>query len=338
MSGRGPAGEERDRAGFDGRTAEPRVGIVLPTFRRREMLERAVETILAQTYRNWELLVVDDNDPASEHRRQTEEYMKRLAGDPRIVYLKHERNSGGAAARNTGIRQSTGEYVAFLDDDDEWAPVKLERQIDVFGSAPGDVALVYCGYRKVNVANGRSSVVLPSPRRHSHAALLKTNGVGTTSAVLCRRQALLDVGMFDTELRSRQDVDLYVRLARSYRFAFVAEPLVTWYRHAGDAIGKNRRGSIEAHSLFLRKHRAELERNPGSHSQRLLQLGVLLLAERRLSEAREHFRRAWLIWPFNLSALGWGLLANRPGYDIYRWLLSLKGRYRALSSQSREMA
>lgn len=306
------------------------VSIVLPTFKRSERLERAIASVVGQSYGDWELLVVDDNDPASEHRLQTERYLNRLADDARIVYLKHDCNRGGAAARNTGIEHASGEFVAFLDDDDEWAPRKLERQVARLASAPPTVAMIYCGYRKVYAETGRESVELPDERKHTLASLLKENGIGTTSTILCRRVALLEVGMFDADLPSRQDVDLYVRLARSYRFAFVPEALVTWYRHEGEAIGKNRERSITAHRRFLRKYRDDLVRHPDAYSHRLLRLGILLLNQERLTAARQSFIQSWRVAPTNVAALLWGLLANRFGFSLYRGVLNARARSRPL--------
>lgn len=305
-----------------------RVSIVMPTYKRSEFLERAIASVVSQTYQDWELLVVDDNDPGSKHRSQTERCLQRLDADPRIVYLKHNSNRGGGAARNTGIMHASGELVAFLDDDDEWEPRKLEWQVARLAAAPPGVAMVYCGYRKVYVGSGRESVVLPDERKHTLASLLRENGIGTTSTILCRRRPLLEVGMFDVDLPSRQDVDLYVRLARTFRFEFVPQALVTWYRHEGEAIGKNRERSITAHRRFLRKHRDDLARHPGAYSHRLLRLGILLLNQRRLTAARHSFRRAWRIAPTNVAALLWALFANRFGFSLYRGVMNAKARCR----------
>lgn len=306
---------------------ELKVSIVMPTFKRGAFLERAIGTVFAQTHTNWELIVVDDNHPGGRHRRDTEQFMRPFLADERVVYLKHERNRGGAAARNTGILSSRGRYVAFLDDDDEWDAEKLEKQLTCFAAEPA-LGLVYCGYRRMYVETGQESVELPDRRRHTFAKLLAENGIGTTSTVICRRDALIDVGMFDEELPSRQDADLYVRMAREHAIGYIAEPLVTWYRHAGDAIGKNREKAVTAHRIFLHKYRRDLEKHPRAHSNRLLRYGLLLLQTGKLPEARTALWQAWRKDPASVSALWYSLFANRPGHDLYWWLLRMKRRFK----------
>ena len=102
------------------------VSVVIPTFRRPDKLERAIESVLAQTYPRVEVIVVDDNDPDTEGRLLTEQIMFRYVANSRVRYIKHEHNKNGSAARNTGARNSDAEFVAFLDDDDEFFPEKIE--------------------------------------------------------------------------------------------------------------------------------------------------------------------------------------------------------------------
>lgn len=307
------------------------VSVVLPTFRRSEYLERAIESVFAQSYSRWELLVVDDNSPHDEYRRRTERFMERYRGVAAVRYLKHDANLGGAAARNTGVRNANGELVAFLDDDDVWRPDKLERQVRLMQRSGPQVALVYCAYRKVYLASGKQSIERPSQEKHSFDSLLRENRIGTTSLVLCRRTALLSVGMFDETLPSRQDVDLYIRLARKYDFRFVPETLVTWYRHENAAIGKDRERSVRAHRLFIGKYESDLRQNPGAYSFRRRKLGMLLLNQGELVQARSEFLNAWRLQPLAAGNLCWALVANRVGFRLYRAGLGLKSATRVRS-------
>ena len=104
----------------------PLVSVVIPTYGRSNLLGRAIDSVLNQTYGNIEIIVVDDNGIGNSHQRQTEELLQKYIERNEIIYIKHQKNSGGSVARNTGIRSSKGEYVALLDDDDEWFPDKLE--------------------------------------------------------------------------------------------------------------------------------------------------------------------------------------------------------------------
>lgn len=304
------------------------VSVVLPTYKRSQFLERSIQSVLDQSYGSWELIVVDDNEPDTRFRIDTERFMRRYESDPRISYVTHARNSGGGAARNTGIRSSRGEYVAFLDDDDEWAADKLEKQVASMCSSPDSTAMVYSGFRKVFLEIGTVNIELPDPGGHTLESLLYRNTIGTTSTILCRRDPLLEVGMFDESLPSRQDVDLYVRLARKYDFAFVNEPLVTWYRHSEGSIGTNRKRAIEAHTIFLDKYRAELVRYPDAYRHRLFTLGQLMLREGMLEEARDVLVEAWRLYPFHTECLAYLLLANPLGFRFYQAALHLRSRNR----------
>jgi glycosyltransferase involved in cell wall biosynthesis len=275
----------------------PRVSIVLPTFRRPDFLLRAVRSVQAQTFGDWELLIVDDNDPSSRARLETEALVAQHLEDPRVRYLAHAENLGGSAARNTGIRAAAGELVAFLDDDDEWHPSKLERQVEVIDASPPDVAAVYCRVRTVEAGTGREALTPTGGGSPSVRQLLMQNSIGSTSCIVLRRQALCDVGLFDESLASRQDIDLYVRIAQRFTFAFVDAPLVTFHWHDKPSISTNLNGAINAHETFLDKYRSLIEPDPEVHHARLHELGKLLLRAERHREARRVLTRAWRLRP-----------------------------------------
>ena len=119
----------------------PIVSIIIPTFNRAGMIHRAIESIKLQTFNDWELIVVDDASTDS-----TEEIIQTyMRDDQRIRYIKHEKNQGGSAARNSGIKNSKGSYIALLDDDDRWYPEKLRLQYDYLQNYP-ETGLVYSGF------------------------------------------------------------------------------------------------------------------------------------------------------------------------------------------------
>ena len=97
----------------------PLVSVIIPTYKRPDYLDRAIDSVLNQTYNNIEIIVVDDNNPNTEGRERTEKIMRRYENNPHVIYIKHEYNKNGSAARNTGFKASHGVYLAFLDDDDQ---------------------------------------------------------------------------------------------------------------------------------------------------------------------------------------------------------------------------
>lgn len=309
------------------RAAPPRVSVVLPTYRRPEMLERALGTVVAQTYRDWELIVVDDNGAGTEAQQRTEALVRASEPAVRPTYLVHEQNRGGAAARNTGIRHARGEFVAFLDDDDAWAPEKLELQVGCFDENGPDVALVYCRAQVVDETTGTTHAWATDGASHTLRDLLRRNTVGSTSLVVCRREALLEIGGFDERLPAKQDVDLYVRLAQRYRFAFVDRVLHTGYRHAQGSIGKSLDGTIRAHEVYYAKHAALIEAYPEVRHYRWFAYGRLLVSAGRLREGRAALGRAWRARPASLrTALHWLSTTPLPGGSLASWVRRLRAR------------
>ena len=129
----------RARSLLSGRFREhlPRVSVVMPTYHREDLLKRAIDSVLVQDFRDFELLVIDDGP--------SEKTAALLAGigDGRVHYLPQPRNMGVAAARNRGMREARGEYIAFLDDDDEWLPGKLSAQVRCFDAAPPQTGIIH---------------------------------------------------------------------------------------------------------------------------------------------------------------------------------------------------
>src|ERR1051325_11615249 len=124
------------------------VSTIIPTYNRDELIGRSVQSVLSQTYQLLEVIVVDD--ASTDDTRDRIETLQQV--DPRIQYVRHERNRGAQAARNTGIQAAKGEFIAFLDSDNEWLPQKLERQMPLFSHKADSPAAVYCAYSKVSAA------------------------------------------------------------------------------------------------------------------------------------------------------------------------------------------
>jgi glycosyltransferase involved in cell wall biosynthesis len=205
------------------------ISVVIPTYNRAALLGRAIASVLAQTYPHLELIVVDDgsNDGTSG--------VVGAFRDPRVRFLGRPRNDGVSRARNAGIRIAAGEWVAFLDSDDEWLPGKLERQLDRWkGAGDPGVAVIYGAYYERHGVSGRSRVKPPHFFEGDlRDRLLRAFDV-RTSTVLARRDALLAVGGFRDALRCHEDTDLWMRLiAASHRFGAVREPLTILHRHPG---------------------------------------------------------------------------------------------------------
>lgn len=219
----------------------PVVTVVIPTYNRAALLPRAIASVLRQTYRHFELIVVDDGSTDA-----TEGVVRSIA-DPRVRYLRHERNKGLPAARNSGIRAARGDYIAFLDDDDEWRPAKLEKQL----SAVRDYDAVVC----TAAVNG---VVLRKHKRRSVSLDDLRRGTFVPSGLLARAHVLRDVP-FDESLRQGEDWDGFIRIAQRYSVGCVPEPLVIYHEGSPARMTDEARAlsgpELERRAAVLYKHR-----------------------------------------------------------------------------------
>jgi glycosyltransferase involved in cell wall biosynthesis len=207
-----------DRPGGGGGTAPPAISVVIPTYNRAELLRRAIDSALAQTYQDLELIVVDDGSTDS-----TAATVRSVA-DSRIRYIRLPKNRGVPFARNTGIASARGEWVAFLDCDDEWKPDKLERQLASIEAAP-EAAASYTRC-EVQPSNGRRRRRREIAQGDVTDAVLRMEIPLVPSVYMVKRRALMDVGGFDETMEAAEDADLWLRLAQAgVRFAGVTEPL-----------------------------------------------------------------------------------------------------------------
>ena len=202
----------------------PLVSVIIPTFKRPDTLTRAVDSVLSQTYKNVEVIVVDDNNPGSEGRKLTEDVMKVYEGNERVIYIKHPQNKNGSAARNTGAKASKGKYIAFLDDDDEFLPLKIESQVERLENLPVDWGLCYS--KHYSRKPGGEPIEAPECRegRLYLNALQRTLGFAAGSNLLIRKEAFNDVGGFDESFKKSQDLELIAKLLWKYKIAYVETP------------------------------------------------------------------------------------------------------------------
>lgn len=182
-----------------------RISVVIPTHNRCESLKNAIRSVIAQTYKDFEILIVDDASTDN-----TQSYASALK-NKNIYYIRLNTNKGGCHARNEGIKKSSGELIAFLDDDDLWFPKKLEKQIKLFSSYNLDFCfsakkVIYSNSKKCRVSALKPKFVDP------YKSIMYDNYIGTTSTILLRKKLIEQINGFDEQLPALQDYDLYIRL------------------------------------------------------------------------------------------------------------------------------
>jgi glycosyltransferase involved in cell wall biosynthesis len=232
------------------------LSVIIPAYNRASVLGPAIRSVFDQGIEDLEVIVVDDAS-----RDTTETVISRMK-DPRIVYVRHPQNKGGAAARNTGIERARGEYIAFLDSDDQWLPGKLRKQMDLFGKLDDSYGVVYTGLKVIFEETGDTELVPATHRGSFLNEVLISNCIRTLSSVVVKSQCLRAVGGLDDRLRSCQDWDLYIRLMKQCKFDCVEEPLVIYTVNKADPSRISNRGKaiVQGHAMIAGKYREDYKR------------------------------------------------------------------------------
>jgi len=238
----------------------PRVSVVVPTYNRAERVTGAVDSALAQTYDDLEVIVVDDGSTD-----ETQDVLEAYADDPRVCVLRNETNRGISASRNRGIEAAEGEFVCQLDDDDRWRPSKLAKQFQRFNDLDDEYGAVYTG--GLVYCDGEVIDEL-SPSRHGdlYPGILAEFDMAPHSSHMVRREAYESVGGFDTEFSRGVDWEVSIRLARKWKFDYVDEPLTEVYAH-GNNVSRTPEHGVELHEQIWEKYRDEISRHPTVESR-----------------------------------------------------------------------
>lgn len=231
------------------------VSVIIPTYKNRGGLIDSIESALSQNYDGLiEVIVVDDNDPRSTFRKHTEELMEQYKDNPKVKYIRHEVNKNGAAARNTGIRASKGDLIAFLDDDDLFLAGKLSKQVKYL-ECHKDKSAVYCHARRGNTI--ASTAILEGDGSRD-ILLLQSNFF--TPSLMFRREALEAINGFDESFRRHQDYELLLRFfAAGYKIGCIPEVLIEIGKNQGENIPTGEKVN-QLKSYFFEKFKSFIEK------------------------------------------------------------------------------
>jgi glycosyltransferase involved in cell wall biosynthesis len=271
------------------------VSVLIPVFNRMDTIERAVNSVLRQSFQDFELLIVDDGSSDG-----SLEVVARIKDD-RIRVIRHPVNRGSAEARNTGVRASRGKYLALLDSDDEWHADKLASQLQVLKQNPAEVVANVCGYFLFDEFNIKRKMMPPQPESW-HRLLLMGCGLGEGTTLLVSRKAFDQIGFFDSSLPRYADWDWLLRFTRQYPMTVTPELLATVYRASRPSAA-----AVEkAASQFLEKHAREFQEY-GNYGQRAVGKRHLEVAIYYFMEKKNH--NGWLWFR---KAVGQSII-QRPG-------------------------
>lgn len=278
------------------------VTVVIPTYNRADLLPRAIDSVLSQSFEDFELIIVDDGSTDN-----TPEVVNTYS-DPRIQYIKRNENLGANRARNEGINRAESDVISFLDSDDELHPEYLETAMKKLRSSDPDTVGVFTSFEIVedgevtNVCQAKSGTV-------EYENILVTNVIGTFSCVTFKKHAFEDVGMLDEELESCQDYDFYIRVLKKHDVAGINDVLVTYHKHS-DRVSTDMAKKIQGWKRLLEKHGDEMP--PEGIARRYYVKGKTHMELGEKHESRRSFLRAlqldhkdWRYYYYTLaSALG----------------------------------
>lgn len=285
-----------------------KVSVIIPTYKRANMLERAIESVLKQTYKNIEILVIDDNNADSKYRQETSLIMEKYRNTPLVKYVKHEKNRNGAAARNTGILHSTGDLITFLDDDDWYAETKVEQQVN-FLLKHKEYDAVYCGsYREMEIYS-------PSVNGDLSFEILSGKVTIRTNTIMMWKEVIQDIGGWNEEFIRNQEAALLLKFfKKGYKIGSIKEPLVYYdlsdRNNALDPI--RNKEQFEFHLQYHDDIINELEKSHKNaktiiYCRRYRGILFALLKRFRFKDALIHYLEVTKKYPFyfNLEIIGY---------------------------------
>jgi len=269
----------------------PRVSVVLPVHNRRELVRRAIDSVLAQTMSDFELLVIDDCSTDA-----TADVVEEYCSDPRVTLFRNQTNLGPAGARNRGIELARGHYIAFQDSDDRWFPEKLSQQVSALERNPEHQAcfcgaLYYSQSQCYYIPREGTLDVESAASGDLSTAVLYSNPA-TPQTMLVKAILFDKVGGFNAALKINEDWDLVIRMAQQARFAFVAEPLVVIYRTA-DSVSSDRLADTAARERLLTEYAGLIAQHPMSRARQNYIVGSQSIEFQDYGNAVRYFRRAF---------------------------------------------
>ena len=227
-----------------------KVSVIVPTYNRASVIKRALQSIYNQTYNDYEIIVVDDGSTDNTIEILEDERLR----NPRLRYIRHKKNMGVSIARNTGIINSAGKYIAFLDSDDEWHREKLEEQVRIMNSNE-NIGLVYTG-SKIIYEGLNNEDIIPVFSGYIFNKLLERNFIAASS-VMVPKGIFNEIGLFDERLKIMQDWDMWLRISKRYLIIPVKKVLIKYYVHE-KRISSNLVYRLHDYASIFRKYKDKI--------------------------------------------------------------------------------
>ncbi len=250
------------------------VSVIIPTFNRAFSLHKCINSVLNQSHENLEVIIVDDGSTDNSY-----EVIRQYLKNSRVRYIKHETNKGAQAARNTGIKSAAGNYIAFLDSDDEWLPKKIEIQLDKARESKrlcvihSDTLVAHEGTDETKRLN------VPQLDGCVHKELLRGPGP-LLQCILAPRSCFGRIGYLDENVPSWQEWDTSIALSKHYEFIYCDVPLTIYSLHAHDTISKDKKRTADGWRYIVNKYKSDIITQLGLNALAMHYLTLYVLYEK----------------------------------------------------------
>lgn len=307
---------------------DPLVTAVIRTYNRAALVGRAIESVLSQTFKDFELIILDDysQDNTSEVVR---DYMSK---DDRISYIRHKKNMGTGKGFNTANSAATGKYVSYLDDDDTWRAEKLEKQVEKFESCSERVGLLTGGIQYWNSDTGNKlRIWIPDMKGNIYWEALGTSGdiFGPPSVVMIRKSVLEDVGLFREDMPRGCCQQYFRRVAKKYEIDYITDIVLDYYLHwnaiTSIVTKKDIWKYIVSHQIKIESIKEDLEKIPGVYAQELIKLGHHHCLYEQWEEGQLSFRKAVQVNGYSIALFAHILGSLTRQKSIYKTFNRVSG-------------
>lgn len=270
----------------------PLVSVVLPTYNRAKTIERAIQSVLNQTFTDFELIIIDDGSTDESHL-----ILSRFGELENVTLMSCSRH-GCSKARNIGISMARGRYVAFQDSDDEWNPNKLAKAVAALEQSDAETGVFYSDMLIVrndgSFTDFRAPDIEPGVLINEHTMDYQVRCIGIQSAVI-KRECFEKAGAFDEALPRFIDLELFIRLSDRFRFIHSGEKLVKFY--LGEGISSDKKALVTARRHLLSKYRRRLRRQTHHLAWQYVHLALALAENDQRYLSLFCFLRAFLVAP-----------------------------------------
>ncbi len=301
---------------------EVEISVILPTYNRANLISRAINSVINQTYQKFQLIIVDDDSIDN-----TEMIIKEY-NNPKICYLKHPYNMGPAEARNTGIKYARSNYLAFIDSDDKWFPEKLEKQLEVFLKySYNNLGIVYSDMIRVDKDNREiywrsPDFKLEVKDLYKKSLNYEVENIGISTAMI-RKECLKKIGYFDPNLKRLEDLEIFIRLSKYFNFYHLEIPLIYYYE-TESGVSSSIINLINARKYILNKYFEDISTDKKILSNHYFLIGFALYQDNNVKESKKYLGKSIITYPSNLKNTFRSLLIITTNGKLYNFLSVIK--------------